>query len=63
MGDKRSAEVIKYEEHKECSFTEFQCWVMTNFLFSTGVNVYKHLTGDLKGVTVLNDIYNQNGLR
>lgn len=22
---------------KKCSFTEYQCWVMTNFLFSTGV--------------------------
>ena len=29
------------------------------------INVYQHLTDDLKakGVTVLNDIYNQNGLR
>ena len=22
---------------KKCSFTEYQCWVMTNFLFSTGI--------------------------
>ena len=22
---------------KKCSFTEYQCWVMTNFLFCTGV--------------------------
>ena len=29
--------LLKKPNIKECSFTEFQCWVMTNFLFSTGV--------------------------
>ncbi len=29
--------LLKKPNVKKCSFTEYQCWVMTNFLFSTGV--------------------------
>lgn len=29
--------LLKKPDIKKCSFTEYQCWVMTNFLFSTGV--------------------------
>ena len=29
--------LLKKPNMKKCSFTEYQCWVMTNFLFSTGV--------------------------
>ena len=29
--------LLKKPNIKKCSFTEYQCWVMTNFLFSTGV--------------------------
>ena len=29
--------LLKKPDMKKCSFTEYQCWVMTNFLFSTGV--------------------------
>lgn len=29
--------LLKKPNIKQCSFTEYQCWVMTNFLFSTGV--------------------------
>ncbi len=29
--------LLKKPNVKQCSFTEYQCWVMTNFLFSTGV--------------------------
>lgn len=29
--------LLKKPNVKQCSFTEYQCWVITNFLFSTGV--------------------------
>ena len=29
--------LLKKPNIKQCSFTEYECWVMTNFLFSTGV--------------------------
>ncbi len=29
--------LLKKPNLKKCSFTEYKCWVMTNFLFSTGV--------------------------
>lgn len=29
--------LLKKPNIKKCKFTEYQCWVMTNFLFSTGV--------------------------
>ena len=29
--------LLKKPNVKKCSFTEYQCWVMTNFFFSTGV--------------------------
>ena len=29
--------LLKKPNLKKCSFTEYQCWVITNFLFSTGV--------------------------
>jgi integrase/recombinase XerD len=29
--------LLKKPNIKECSFTEYQCWVITNFLFATGV--------------------------
>ncbi len=29
--------LLKKPNMKKCSFTEYQCWVMTNFLFSTAV--------------------------
>jgi integrase/recombinase XerD len=29
--------LLKKPDIKKCSFTEYKCWVMTNFLFSTGV--------------------------
>ena len=29
--------LLKKPNIKKCSFTEYQCWVMTNFLFSTAV--------------------------
>ena len=29
--------LLKKPNIKKCSFSEYQCWVMTNFLFSTGV--------------------------
>ncbi len=29
--------LLKKPNIKKCSFTEYQCWVITNFLFSTGV--------------------------
>ena len=29
--------LLRKPEIKKCSFTEYQCWVMTNFLFSTAV--------------------------
>lgn len=29
--------LLKKPNVRECSFTEYQCWVITNFLFSTGI--------------------------
>ena len=29
--------LLKKPDLKKCSFIEYQCWVMTNFLFSTGI--------------------------
>ena len=31
--------LLKKPNIKKCSFTEYQCWVMTNFLFSTAVRL------------------------
>ncbi len=29
--------LLKKPNIRQCSFTEYQCWVITNFLFSTGI--------------------------
>lgn len=35
--DDELEKLLKKPNVKKCSFTEYQCWVITNFLFSTGV--------------------------
>ena len=41
---------------KKCSFTEYQCWVMTNFLFSTGVRQRSLINIQIKDVDFDNNV-------
>ena len=41
---------------KKCSFTEYQCWVMTNFLFSTGVRQRSLMHVKVKDVDFDNNV-------
>ena len=40
----------------KCSFTEYQCWVMTNFLFSTGVRQRSLINIQIKDVDFDNNV-------
>ncbi len=35
--DSELRKLLKKPDMKKCSFTEYQCWVITSFLFSTGI--------------------------
>lgn len=37
INKERLIELLRKPNVKKCSFTEYQCWVMTNFLFCTAV--------------------------
>lgn len=41
---------------KKCSFTEYQCWVITNFLFSTGVRQRSLINIKVKDVDFDNNV-------
>lgn len=67
--DKRPVET--YSEHelklllrkpniKKCSFTEYQCWVMTNFLFSTGVRQRSLMHIQVKDIDFTNNVVHVN---
>lgn len=43
---------------KKCSFTEYQCWVMTNFLFTTGIRQRSLMNIKIKDIDFDNSIIN-----
>jgi integrase/recombinase XerD len=45
---------------KKCKFTEYQCWVQTNLLFSTGVRQRSLIHIKVKDVDLFNNILNVN---
>ena len=48
--------LLKKPNIKKCSFTEYQCWVMTNFLFSTGVRQRSLMHIQVKDVDFDNNV-------
>jgi len=45
--------LLKKPNIKKCKFIEYQCWVMTNFLFSTGVRQRSMMNVKIKDVDFL----------
>ena len=45
---------------KRCKFTEYQCWVQTNFLFSTGVRQRSLINIKVKDVDLYNNVVHIN---
>lgn len=45
---------------RKCSFTEYQCWVMTNFLFSTGIRQRSLMFLQIKDIDFDNNIVRVN---
>jgi integrase/recombinase XerD len=52
--------LLKKPNIKKCSFLEYQCWVMTNFLFSTGVRQRSLIHIRIKDVDLFNNVVNVN---
>ena len=52
--------LLKKPNVKKCNFTEYQCWVMTNFLFSTGVRQRSLMNIKIKDVDFDNNIVHVN---
>ena len=48
--------LLKKPNLKKCSFTEYKCWVMTNFLFSTGVRQRSLMHIQVKDVDFDNNV-------
>ena len=48
--------LLKKPDLKKCSFTEYQCWVMTNFLFSTAVRQRSLMNIKVKDVDFDNNV-------
>ncbi len=48
--------LLKKPNIKKCSFTEYQCWVMTNFLFSTAVRQRSLIHIKVKDVDFFNRV-------
>ena len=48
--------LLKKPNVKKCSFTEYQCWVMTNFFFSTGVRQRSLMHIQIKDVDFDNNV-------
>jgi len=48
--------LLKKPNLNKCSFTEYQCWVMTNFLFSTGVRQRSLINIKVKDVDFDNNV-------
>ena len=48
--------LLKKPNVKKCSFTEYQCWVMTNFFFSTGVRQRSLMNIQIKDLDFDNNV-------
>lgn len=48
--------LLKKPDLKKCSFTEYQCWVMTNFLFSTAVRQRSLMNIKVKDIDFNNNV-------
>ena len=48
--------LLKKPNIKKCKFMEYQCWVMTNFLFSTGVRQRSLMNIKIKDIDFDNKI-------
>lgn len=48
--------LLKKPDMKKCSFTEYQCWVMTNFLFSTAVRQRSLMNIKVKDIDFFNKV-------
>lgn len=48
--------LLKKPNVKKCSFTEYQCWVMTNFLFSTAVRQRSLMNIKVKDIDFDNNV-------
>lgn len=48
--------LLKKPDLKNCSFIEYQCWVMTNFLFCTGVRQRSLINIKIKDVDIHNKL-------
>ena len=54
--DQELQTLLKKPNMKKCSFTEYQCWVITNFLFSTGVRQRSLMNIKVKDVDFDNNV-------
>ncbi len=52
--------LLQKPDMKKCKFTEYQCWVQTNFLFSTGVRQRSMINIKVKDVDLYNNVVNVN---
>jgi integrase/recombinase XerD len=52
--------LLQKPDLKKCKFTEYQCWVQTNLLFSTGVRQRSLIHIKVKDVDLFNNILNVN---
>ena len=52
--------LLKKPNVRKCRFTEYQCWVMTNFLFSTGVRQRSLMNIKIKDLDFDNNIVHVN---
>jgi integrase/recombinase XerD len=52
--------LLQKPDLRKCKFTEYQCWVQTNFLFSTGVRQRSLINIRVKDVDLFNNIVNVN---
>ena len=52
--------LLQKPDLKRCKFTEYQCWVQTNFLFSTGVRQRSMINVKVKDVDLYNNVVNIN---
>lgn len=58
--DKELKTLLQKPNIKKCSFTEYQCWVMTNFLFSTGIRQRSLMFLQIKDIDFDNNIVKVN---
>ena len=52
--------LLQKPDLKKCKFTEYQCWVQTNFLFSTGVRQRSMINIKVKDVDLYNNVVHVN---